>query len=244
MGSGSFLTGLEGLTEWLGYLILPTLAGFCIVMAIYNYKEGQNGERNMVAAILCLMGPACALLVSAWVTKGAPSTAPGADGYSGALMNALNWVGNVLMPLLAAYNVVRGVLQPEMKHFQSVHDRLHYFIVAFGCLSVSGILRLLEHFVTNRESRHVPPVLYPRLRRYPLMSLRVSPVSRNLNAQIMLFGLEFEDLMVITVLGRGRDADWAVSLLGSVSVLFADELGTSVDCGLFQCSCANAAEVW
>src|ERR1035441_5561730 len=33
------------------------------------------------------------------------------------------------------------------------------------------------------------------------MSLRVSPVSRNLNAQIMLFGLEFEDLMVITVLG-------------------------------------------
>jgi len=152
MGSGSFLTGIEGLAEWLGYLILPTLAGFCIVMAIYNYKEGQNGERNMVAAILCLMGPACALLVSAWVTKGAPSTAPGADGYSGALMNALNWVGNVLMPLLAAYNVVRGVLQPEMKHFQSVHDRLHYFIVAFGCLSVSGILRLLEHFVTTAKS--------------------------------------------------------------------------------------------
>jgi hypothetical protein len=76
------------------------------------------------------------------------------------------------------------------------------------------------------------------------MSLRVSPVSRNLNAQIMLFGLEFEDLMVITVLGVGRDADWTVSLLGSVSVLFADELGTSVDCGLLQRSCANAAEVW
>ena len=33
------------------------------------------------------------------------------------------------------------------------------------------------------------------------MPLRVSPVSRNLNAQIMLFGLEFEDLLVITVLG-------------------------------------------
>ena len=33
------------------------------------------------------------------------------------------------------------------------------------------------------------------------MPLRVSPVSRNLNAQIMLLGLEFEDLLVITVFG-------------------------------------------
>jgi hypothetical protein len=33
------------------------------------------------------------------------------------------------------------------------------------------------------------------------MPLRVSPVSRNLNPQIMLLGLEFEDLLVITVLG-------------------------------------------
>lgn len=33
------------------------------------------------------------------------------------------------------------------------------------------------------------------------MPLRVSPVSRNLNPQIMLLGLEFEDLLVITVFG-------------------------------------------
>ena len=69
------------------------------------------------------------------------------------------------------------------------------------------------------------------------MSLRVSPVSRNLNAQIMLFGLEFEDLMVITVLGVAAMLIGQFLFLGSVSVLFADELGTSVDCGLFQRSC-------
>jgi peptidoglycan/LPS O-acetylase OafA/YrhL len=152
MDSGSFLTGIEGLTEWLGYLILPTLAGFCIVMAIYAYREGLNGERHMVAAILCLMGPACALLISAWITKGAPSTAPGADGYAGALMNALNWVGNVIMPLAAAYNVARAILQHEMKHFNSVESEAHYYIVAFACLSVSGILRLLEHFVLTAKA--------------------------------------------------------------------------------------------
>ena len=96
MGSGSFLTGLEGLTEWIGYLILPTLAGFCVVMAINNYRQGENGERSMLAAILCLMGPACALLVSAWVTKAPAAPAPATDALSGALMNALNFVGNVI----------------------------------------------------------------------------------------------------------------------------------------------------
>jgi len=33
------------------------------------------------------------------------------------------------------------------------------------------------------------------------MPLRVSPVSRNLNAQIMFLGLEFEDLLIVCVLG-------------------------------------------
>jgi len=69
------------------------------------------------------------------------------------------------------YNVVRGVLQPEMKHFQSVHDRLHYFIVAFGCLSVSGILRLLEHFVTTAKAVTYLQ-FYIQSPEYPLMSLR------------------------------------------------------------------------
>ena len=153
MGNGSFLTGIQGLTEWLGYLILPTLAGFCVVMAIYDFRQGRDGERGMVAAILCLMGPGVALLINAWVTKGPPSTASGADAYSGALMNALNWVGNVLLPLPAAYNVARGVLSLGgfMKHFSSEQDRFHYFIVAAGCLMGSGILRLLEHFVVTAK---------------------------------------------------------------------------------------------
>jgi hypothetical protein len=152
VGSGNFLTGLQGLTEWLGYLILPTLAGFCVVMAIKDYRDGKNGERSMIAAILCLMGPACALLISAWVTKAPAAPAPATDALSGALMNASNWLGNVILPLFAAYNVARGVLQPQMKHFNSVQDQFHYFIVAFGCLSVSGILRLIEHFVLTAKA--------------------------------------------------------------------------------------------
>jgi hypothetical protein len=35
------------------------------------------------------------------------------------------------------------------------------------------------------------------------MALRMSPVSRNLNATVMFFGLEFEDLLVVIILGVG-----------------------------------------
>jgi hypothetical protein len=154
MGSGSFLTGLQGLTEWLGYLILPTLAGLCVCMAIYNFREGRDGERGMMAAIVCLMGPGCALLVSAWTTAAPPVPT---DAYSGALMNGVNFVGNVLLPIFAAYNVTIGVLSLGgfLKHFKSQQDVVHYFIVAFGCLTVSGILRLLEHFVLTAQKLSV-----------------------------------------------------------------------------------------
>ena len=58
------------------------------------------------------------------------------------------------------------------------------------------------------------------------MPLRVSPVSRNLNAQIMLLGLEFEDLLVITVFGVAAMLARAVFLFRSLSLLLAFELGT------------------
>jgi hypothetical protein len=152
MLNGNFLGGLQGLTEWLGYLILPTLAGFCVVLAVLNYREGRGGERYITAALVCLMGPACALLVSAFVTHASPVS--GGDAASGALMNALNWTANVLLPLLAAYNVAHGVLEAGgvLKPRNSLMGRAHYFIVAFGCLTVSGVLRLLEHFVTTAKA--------------------------------------------------------------------------------------------
>src|SRR5260370_9063162 len=107
MISGNLLTALQKLTKWIGYLVLPTLAGLCVIVAIYNYSERKEAGRYVVAALLCLMGPACALLINFFVTSPAPSA--GADVVSGGLMNAINWLGNVIMPLFAVIIVVREV---------------------------------------------------------------------------------------------------------------------------------------
>jgi hypothetical protein len=149
MNSGNFLTALQNMTKWIGYLILPTLAGLCVIVAIYNYSERKEAGRYVIAALLCLMGPGCALLISFFVTSSAP--AAGVDVFSGGLMNAINWLGNVIMPVFAVINVVRGV-----QEFVAIGERFHtrmdivrHFGAAFFCLMVSGILRLLEHFVST-----------------------------------------------------------------------------------------------
>jgi hypothetical protein len=149
MNSGNFLTALQNLTKWIGYLVLPTLAGLSVIVAIYNYSERKEAGRYVIAALLCLMGPGCALLVSFFVTSSPP--AAGVDVFSGGLMNAINWLGNVIMPIFAVINVVRGV-----QEFVAIGERFHtrmdivrHFGAAFFCLMVSGILRLLEHFVST-----------------------------------------------------------------------------------------------
>lgn len=152
MIDGSFLGGLQHLVQWMGNLILPTLAGLCVIIAIYEYSQRRDGERYFVAALLCLLGPACAQLVYSFVTRTPPSG--GADVYASGLINAVNWLGNVILPIFAAYNVIRGVLVMGgfMERFTIGDDWTRYFIVAFMCLMVSGIMRLLEHFVLTAHS--------------------------------------------------------------------------------------------
>jgi hypothetical protein len=150
MTSGNFLTALQNLTKWLGYLVLPTLAGLCVIIAIYNYSERKESGRYVIAALLCLMGPACALLISFFVTSPAPSA--GVDVVSGGLMNGINWLGNVILPVFAVINVVRGVQEFVAigePRFHTKMDIVRHFGAAFFCLMVSGILRLLEHFVST-----------------------------------------------------------------------------------------------
>jgi hypothetical protein len=159
MTSGSFLNGLQGMAMWFGDLVLPALAALCIIIAIYQYSQRQNGERYITAAILCLMGPAIAQLIEAFVTK-TPASG-GHDQYYNGLLNAINWIGNVIMPMFAVINIVRGILTLGgfMEQFTIGDDWVRYFIVAFFCLMVSGATRLLEHFVIAGASMPVHSML-------------------------------------------------------------------------------------
>jgi hypothetical protein len=140
------------MAEWLGYLILPALAALCVVIGVVSYHQRKDGGRYITAAVLCLMGPASAQLINAFVTN-TPGTGAH-DTYYNAILNLINWVGNVIMPMFAVLNVIRGVLALGgfMERFNIGEDWVRYFIIAGASMMISGITRLLEHFVTSGAS--------------------------------------------------------------------------------------------
>lgn len=154
MNSGDFLTGLQGLVKWTGNLILPVIAAYCVVLGLMAFHRRQDGERYILAALACLLGPGLASLAEAFVMN---TPANSHDAFYNALLNLINWIGNVIMPMFAGYNVVRGILVMGgvMERFNIGDDWLRYFLVAFGCVMVSGIMRLLEWFVTQGASTHI-----------------------------------------------------------------------------------------
>jgi hypothetical protein len=152
MGNGNFITGLEGLAKWLGNLVLPCIAAYCVVLALVAIHRRRDGQRYFLAALLCLMGPALAQLVFAFVNN--TPAGGGHDAMYNALLNGINWLGNVIMPMFSVWNVVCGalVLGGFNERMNIGDDWARYFIVAFGGLMVSGIMRLLEWFVTQGQT--------------------------------------------------------------------------------------------
>ncbi len=152
MSSGDFLTGIQGLVMWVGNLVLPALAALALVLGIYAYSQRRSGERYLTAAVLCLLGPAVVQLIAAFVTR-TPASG-GHDQYYNGIVNAVNWIGNVIMPMFAVLNFVRGIiaLGGVFENFNIGDDWARYFLVGLGSLTVSGVIRLFEHFVLTSPS--------------------------------------------------------------------------------------------
>ena len=72
-----------------------------------------------------------------------------ADQYMVMLLTLTNFVGNVLLPFYAAIEIVRLVLGlgGVFERLYVGDDWLRHLLAAMGALMVSGLLRLLEHFV-------------------------------------------------------------------------------------------------
>ena len=151
MTSGDFLTGLEALVRWLGNLLLPVVAAYCVVMAIVALHNRSHWQRYILGALYCLMGPGLASLAEAFITS---SPVGAHDVYYNAILSGINWLGNVIMPMFAAYNVICGVLVLGgfMERLDIGDDWVRYFVTAIASLLVSGIMRLLEWFVVRGES--------------------------------------------------------------------------------------------
>jgi hypothetical protein len=143
----SFDNGILHLANWVGNVIMPTIAAVFIIMAIVQFSKGQEFSHSMYGSLACLMVSG---LTRAFETFASQRAWNNPDVYWIALTTLINWVGNVILPVYAAAQVALGALRIGM--FSYIHPTsgwMRHFLAAGLCLMVSGFLRLAEFFVSH-----------------------------------------------------------------------------------------------
>lgn len=147
LGTMSFDNGVLHLANWLGNVIMPTLAAAFIIVAILQFSKGREFASSMYGALACLMVSG---LTRAFETFASQATWNNPDLYWLSIVTLINWVANVILPVYAASQVAAMALRLGV--FSLVHPTsgwLRHFVTAACCLMVSGLLRLAEFFVTQ-----------------------------------------------------------------------------------------------
>lgn len=143
----TFDHGILYLANWLGNVIMPTLAGLFIAMAVLQFAKGQEFSHAMYGALGCLMVSGLTRALETFASQAAWNNP---DLPWLALTSLINWISNVILPLYAASQVAAGALRMGM--FSYIHPTsgwMRHFLVAGFCLMVSGLLRLAEFFVSQ-----------------------------------------------------------------------------------------------
>jgi len=147
LGNMSFDRGMLQLANWLGNVIMPTVAAAFIIIAILQFSKGREFALSMYGALACLVVSG---LTRAFETFASQAAWNNPDLYWLSLVALINWVANVILPVYAASQVAAMALRLGV--FSPVHPSsgwLRHFVAAALCLMISGLLRLAEFFVTQ-----------------------------------------------------------------------------------------------
>jgi hypothetical protein len=147
LGNMSFDQGILNLANWMGNVILPTLAGLFIILAILEFSKGRDVSHSMYGALACLLVSGLTRMFETFAGQRAWNDP---DLYWVALITLINWLGNVILPVYAGLHVAAGALRTGL--FSSIHPSsggVRHFVTAALCLLVSGLLRLAEFFVAQ-----------------------------------------------------------------------------------------------
>jgi hypothetical protein len=141
-----FENGIFNLSSWLGNVILPTLSGLFLAIAILRFVGPGEHQTWLYGGFLCLMASGIVRSLEAFSLQQAWNDP---DLYWVSLRTLVNWVCNVMMPLYGGLQVVVGVV-----HFAGIGHRMYpgaswirHFMAAAGCFMLSGIVRMAEWFV-------------------------------------------------------------------------------------------------
>ena len=147
LGNMSFDHGMLNLANWLGNVIMPTLAAAFIIMAILQFSKGREFSQSMYGGLACLMVSGLTRAFESFASQGAWNNP---DLYWLSILTLINWVANVILPVYAASQIAAMALRLGV--FSLVHPTsgwLRHFVTAALCLMVSGVLRLAEFFVAQ-----------------------------------------------------------------------------------------------
>ncbi|MGC2260938.1 MAG: hypothetical protein WA594_21685, partial [Candidatus Sulfotelmatobacter sp.] len=84
--------GLLNLTNWLGNVIMPTMAGLFAAAAVYRFSKAHPYQHLGYAALASLM---CSGLLRVMESFSNQASWNNPDRYWISLLTLVNWVGNV-----------------------------------------------------------------------------------------------------------------------------------------------------
>jgi hypothetical protein len=102
-----FLTGMTNLTNWIGNVIMPTLAGLFLVFAILRAARNAPFQYAMYAGFLSLMVSG---LLRAIETMSRQRAWNDPDQVWVTLLGLVNWSANVFLPVYGVLQVVMALL--------------------------------------------------------------------------------------------------------------------------------------
>lgn len=144
-------TGILNLTNWLGNVIMPTLAGLFFSAAVYSIGRGLHWQRFAHAGFASLLCSGILRLLEAF-SQAAAWNDP--DRPWLATLALVNWIGNVALPLYGVIQVSLAVF-----HFAGLLERLtigevwvRNMISALCAFSLSGLLRLAESWIQKASA--------------------------------------------------------------------------------------------
>lgn len=145
MSSGSFVQGLLRMTSWMGNAAMPVIAALLIAYAVYKFARGEDFERCIWGCLAALSVSGLLRLAEVFAKHGS-----GADQPFAALLMLADWVCNVILPVYAGLEVARAALgiSGVGSRLNIGDDWMRHAVAAFAALSCSGLIRLMEHFVS------------------------------------------------------------------------------------------------
>jgi hypothetical protein len=143
----SFDNAILNLVNWVGNVIMPTLAAVFVITGVLEFSKGRDFSHSLYGVLGCLTISGLTRVLETFAGQQGFNSP---DRYWMSIVTLVNWFANVIMPVYAAGQIALGAMRLAI--FSYVHPTsgwLRHFAAAGMCLLVSGLLRLAEFFVAQ-----------------------------------------------------------------------------------------------